>query len=181
MTTSTFINKLNWRLILTHLVASLFLVLATRQLILLRDIELAKSFKDFGSDALTHLTRKNNIPTRITYASFWTNLAPLIGLVVAFIISLTLTIKWRIFWVNALIGFILGIILNRLGVFNYKIVNEILYSPGDLISQFGIQYEFITNGCILILLGLFVFFNKWTKNYVLSYQTNKEDNISTKE
>jgi MFS family permease len=162
-------------------VASLFLVLATRQLVLLRDIELAKSFKDFGSDALMHLTRKDNIPTRITYASLWTNLAPLIGLVVALIISLTLTTRWRLFWVNALIGFILGLILNRLGIFNYKIVNEILYYPGELTTQFGIQYEFIMNGVILTLIGLFIFFNKWTKNHILDYQTNKADNISTEE
>lgn len=179
MTKFTFFYKLNWRLILTHLAASLFFVLATRQLVLLRDIELAQSLKD--SDALKHLTWKNSTSIRIMYASIWTSLAPLIGLIIAFIISLTLTIRWRIFWVNAVIGFAIGLILNKLGVFNYKILNTILYSLGDLVAQFGIQYELITNGSILTSFGLFVFFNKWTKNYVLKYQTNNADVISKEE
>jgi len=167
-----FMHKINLRLITVHLIATFFIILAARQFAMLNDTGIVESVDKYGLDeGLKHLVKEDNFSTRLAYFSLWINLSSLIGLLLAFIASLILTIKKKMFWLNALIVFIMAILLNRLGLYENKIIGTIFFSLGDLTSHFGLQYKFITNGTILTLAGLFMFLSKWTNNLALKHQT----------
>lgn len=181
MTFSNFIHKINWPLIAIHLVATFFMIIAARQFAMLNDIGIIKSIDKYGLEgSLKHLYKDGNYSSRIAYFLIWTNLSGLIGLLFGFLISLGLTIKKKMFSLNALIVFIIALLLNRFGLFHIKIINTIFFSLGSLVSHFGLEYEFIINGTILLTLGLFIFFNKWTNNFAFNYQTKKTNVIPEK-
>lgn len=128
MTFSYYISKVNWQLIITHLVATFFIIIAARQFAILNDPGFIESFDKYGVDnGLKHLAKEDNFPTRLVYFSLWTNLSSFIGVMLAFVISLILTIKRKVFWANAIIVFIMVFLLNRLGLFNNKIIDTIFF------------------------------------------------------
>ncbi|MFW5752292.1 MAG: hypothetical protein ACOCW8_03020, partial [bacterium] len=113
-------------------------------------------------DGLKHLANEGDFSIRLAYFAHWTNLSALIGLLIAFIFSLTLTIKRKMYWLNALIVALTAFLLNSLGLFDNKIIDSIFFSIGNLTAHFGLQYKFITNGAILTLAGLFIFLSERT-------------------
>ena len=94
----------------------------------------------------------------------------LIGLVVAMTISLTLTIRKKMFWLNSLIVFIIALSLNWFGLYDNKVIDTIFFSFGKLFVGIGIPYKFIANGTLLTIIGIVIFFSKWTSNFAFKYR-----------
>lgn len=176
-----FINKINWRLIAIHLIGTFFIVLAARQFIFLNDMGIIKSFDKYGyPDAFKHLVKEENFMVRFSHFTLWNNLAPIIGILIAFIISLFLTIKKKIFWLNAVIVFAIALLLNKLGLFENSTLDDLFFPIGKMAIRFGLQFKFITNGTVYALVGILFFFSKQTNR--LAYgQTNNTDNNSEEE
>lgn len=173
MTISDIKNKIKWRIIALHLIATFFFVLGARQFGVLNDLGIVESVDKYGfQEALSVLVKEDNFSTRYAYFSFWLNISPLIGLLLALLVSLTLTIKRKIFWLNTIIVFVISILLNKLGLYESKIIDAIFFSLGNLFSSVGFQYKFTVNGIILTLVGLFIFLSKRAHKFALNYETN---------
>lgn len=166
------IKKINWRLILLHLIATYFVVLAVQQFILLSDMEIVNSVHEYGSDeGMKRLRDEENGSERITYLLVWINLAPLIGLVLSFILSLTVTRMKKAFFINSVLVFLLGFLFLRIGLFESNLLNAPLASILEWIPDYSIQI--LLKGSVWLLIGLLVFFSKWTNKFAFEYQGNK--------
>lgn len=166
------VYKMNWRLIVVHLAAAFFFILAARQLTILSDIGVIESYDKYGSEGWLKGLGKKDYASRLTYFSLWTNSAKSLGLLVAFIVSLVLVIKKKMFWLNALVVLFIGACLSRLGLFDNRVVDVVFFSPANLAAHFGgLPYKFITNGTILLLAGLVIFFGKRTNSFIVNHLT----------
>lgn len=170
-----FKDKIIWQIIIVHLVATFFIILAAKQFAELNDIEIIKLVDKYGPEnAIKHLRTDNNSPARIAYYLIWRNVACLIGLLIAFMVSLIIFIKKKMFWLNALIVFIIGLSFVRLGLFRNPIIERLFFSFAKLFPNLELQYKFAINGTILLLLALFIFFHKGVNNFALNYQMKKD-------
>jgi hypothetical protein len=166
----SFIHKINWRIITAHVFATFFIILAAKQLSNLYDIEIIKLVDKYGAEnAIKQLQKENNFSGRIAYFLFWNGASNLIGLLIGSTISLIIIIKKKIFWINSLIVFIIGLSFIRLGFFKNQIIQTLFYSFGSFFNDSGILYKCVINGIILVLFAVFIFFNKWTNNFALNY------------
>ena len=165
-------SKLNPRQIAVHLLATFFLILAARQSVVLSDMGFILAVEKYGfPDVWNHLVKEADFSARLTYFTLWNNLAVLFGLLFSFVISLTLTIKRKKFWLNAVIILLMALLLNRLGLFHLKIIDGIFFSFGDLFTGMGLPYKFIANGLLLSFIGLFIFFSKWTLGFAFNHKS----------
>jgi hypothetical protein len=165
MTLHNFISRLNWRQILLHLIAFWFFIHAFETLSYLTDTKFVELFRQ-SSQALTRTTLEENgmSALNMTELIFKLSVANLIGLVVAVIISLVISIRQHWFWVNSLIALLIMFIPINLGFLNWEYLREIFWIPGQLFSNTTI--EFLINGIILLTIGLLIFFWKRARRFI---------------
>ena len=164
-----------------HLIATFFFAIAAKQLSVLSDIDFIYTLDKLGSEKeLLKMASENNYAKRIVYLSYWKMGSLLIGLVIAFTISLIITLRNRHFWLNSLLVLLIGLALNKFGFFDNKYIDKIFYSIGRLAVDFGLIYKFIINGILLTIVGVFVFFSKWTNNFIFSSTQNRSGTILSK-
>jgi hypothetical protein len=157
-----FIHKFNWRLITIHLFAAICLVWAADQLVLIPNVELIKGIAKLEmSEALKQKDFRQNFLAFIQTEGIFR----LTGLLISFIISLLLTIKRKVFWLNSLIPFLIVILLFRSKFFDNTLVHSIFLFPGRLANPLGLIYNFMINSVIYLILGLLFFFNKRANKY----------------
>lgn len=167
------LERINWRLIVIHFIATFFFVSAAYQLSILNDWKYIEAVNTYGLElGIKKYMSQDNYP--FVYYLIWIKLAPVIGLLTAFLFSLFLTIRMKILWINSLIAFLLAFIFNKIGAFQNDIIDYIFY-PGNSFVQYGIQYKFIVNGVILLSIGLLLFLSKWSKRFILK-STHKSSN-----
>jgi putative Mn2+ efflux pump MntP len=164
----TIISKLNWRLIIIHIIATTFVIYGVRQFAWLTDLDLYDALSKYGIDFQKHLHRTNDLTDTERWSLYFNRIfyTCLTALILSFIISLTFTIKWEMHWLNPVLVLIAGFLFYRLRIFNYSFYYTLANFIGDLFSKFGREYPYIINGAILITIGLFFFFSRWTKNYI---------------
>jgi len=165
---STFIEKINWRLLSVHFFATIFIMLAARWFAVLKDIDLFEAYWRYGQeDYINHLPQTDlTLGERLTYAAQWIKLFGIIGLLIAFAISLTICIRKKIFWLNSIIVLLLAYSTNLIGLLQTSPFKTITNFFGDLFIDSGIQYAFILNGGLFAIIGLFIFLNKWINKFV---------------
>jgi hypothetical protein len=157
MTSQTFISKFNWRQVLLHFVAFWFFIHAFQTLSYLYDTKLIDTVRQSnGQDTDKILVDSGTTATEVAYFLLWIGVSGLIGLVVAFIISLIISIKRHWFWINALIAFILTYILYRFDLLGWIYLKPFFWYLGQKFSNSTI--EFLVNGIILLTIGLLIFF-----------------------
>lgn len=180
MTTSSFIEKINWRLLVTHFFATIFIMLGARQFSFLTDRDLVESFSRYGIDGfINHVQNIDlTIAQRLTYFLMWTTFSVIIGLIISFIISLTISIRKKIFWLNSLIVLLACFYVHKFGLLNLSAVKTISNSFGDLFINLGLQFTFIINGGLLTILGLLLLLNRWTNKFILK-QYNRQTSTFT--
>jgi hypothetical protein len=171
MTPQTFISRLNWRQVLLHFVAFWFFIHAFQILSYLYDTKLLDTVRQSNGQVTTKiLVDSGTNATGITYFLLWTSVSRLIGLLVAFIISLIISFKRHWFWINALIAFILTYILYRFDLLGWIYLKPFFLYLGQKFSNSTV--EFLVNGIILLTIGLLIFFlqrsNPFIKNKKLA-------------
>lgn len=155
MTTPSFITRLNWRLILLNLAACWCFAYAFNLFGYLRDLGAVRAYARYWPDTDRIIKTVGNL--RIAYLLLWTASGTLIGELVAFIISLILSIKKRWFWLNSFIAFLMLCLLIRFKLDGWRWLKFIFLKPGDLFGYPSAGY-FIANGVVLLLLGLLCLF-----------------------
>lgn len=159
MVLQKFISRLNWRQIAIHFIASCFLVYAFKILAYLYDTKfvdhirhsnLGQKIQGIDLDYYSSADFVNFI--RIPFYS------AMFGLLIAFLISLIISIKQKWFWFNSLITFLLTYFLYRFDYLGWDYFKKIFLSLGQLFNNTFI--EFLLNGTLLLTIGLLLFFLK---------------------
>lgn len=157
MTFQNFISRLNWRQVLLHFVAFWFFIHAFQTLSYLYDTALIDTVRNSKGQVTEQMLAESGLNAAdLTYFVFWTGISGFIGLLLAFIISLTISIRRGWFWANALTTFILTYLFYRYNLLGWTFLKRIFW-------YFGLQFnnatvEFIFNGTVLIAIGLLIFF-----------------------
>ena len=165
MTLHKFIARSNWRQVVIHFIATWFFMYSFQTLAILHDTNLVEVFRQSGKDNLTKALNENKITTSdLTYFTVWTSFANTIGLLVAFGISLTISIKRKWFWFNTFFVFVLVYILSWFDLLGWTFLKKIFLTPGEIFRNTTL--EFLTNGLILLTLGLLTFFLAKTNKFI---------------
>ncbi len=179
MTLSQVISKINWRLILIHLVAYWFLYEAAVFFSFLYDDHFFFSFIKLhpGTTWLTK-TGNNEISNddyiRLANDSRYLLELPAISLLVAPILSTATCFLRRWFWLNALITFILAISLFilwkqfKIELTPSTILGFILNKPGYLFKD--TFWFLIANGSFSLLIALYLFFSKSIARFITMFK-----------
>jgi hypothetical protein len=163
MKLNSFISKLNWRQILVHSVASCFFIQGFRILSFLHNPEF---FDLIGSpsdqDRIDFFEDPAGTGYKVTYYILWTYGSRIIGLLVAFIVSIAIKRNW--FWVNSLIPIIILYLLMRMNLHEWIFVKP--FSQYLNLRLHNVIIEILLNGLILLTIGLSLFTLKSLNKFI---------------
>ena len=156
-------QKLNYKLIISHTLAGIFLIWALNELIYLYDTELLRIYEDID---IIDAWRLNNKIERISKLLLLKYTSSYIGLIISLIISLSITLKRKFGGVNSFTAFLIIIVLIRLGIITSDIVEKVVYFPGEIL--FGFSVKSVTlNGIILLSVSIWLYFSQLINKFVL--------------
>jgi hypothetical protein len=161
MTIRKFVSRINWRQILIHFIAFWFFIHAFLTASALYDVELVAALRQSNKQDLVKIF---NDGRRLNYFLFWTNVSGFIGLVVAVMISLIISIKRNWFWVNALIAFIITYLLYRFDLLGWPHLKPFFLYLGQRFNNIAV--EIFVNGTILLTIGLLIFFLRRPNQFI---------------
>lgn len=164
-------KKINYVQIIFHFIATYFIIFSFQSFSWLHDIKLIELTEIHGVKYIMTNYKKHGITLEeITFFSFWPSVACLAGIVFAFIISIVISKikKWSI--LNSFIVLIVIYLLYRFNLLGWNFTRSFL-SVGRFIHDY--QSKFIINGLILLIIGLIIFFSKWT-NRIIQNQYQKQ-------
>jgi hypothetical protein len=101
--------------------------------------------------------------------SIYVVLARQAGMFLAFIISLLICIRQKWFWFNAFLAYAVMFLMTRFDLDGWAHFNFIFFKSGLIFGRFSRGY-FITNGSVLLMLGLLLFFLKPAINFIAEGQ-----------
>lgn len=159
-----FIEKLNIRLIIVHVSATLFLLLAAKRISLLYNFNLIEAYYNYGTEFLDHIN--GNIGERIASFFYGTLFSHLAAFIISFIISFAISKRKNIYWMNSVFVLIISFILNYLGFLQLEFIKFSGNAVGNLFVSFGLKYVIVINCVVLLTLGLVVYFNKWSMRFI---------------
>lgn len=156
MTFSDFTSKLNWRLMIVHILACWFFFQAFQLFGFLYDYKYLEQIRLHNYKGLDG-RRIAMIPYR----------AALIGLgafLCGFAISVTLSFKYKWSWVNSIIVFLGAFLLLFLDRFYFAYIKPVLHFPGRFFKS---DWAYIlTNGSFMLAVGLLLFFLKGIVKFI---------------
>ena len=151
-------SRLNWRLILIHFIATWFFIQSFFLLSSLHDLK--------GYEVFTHKWQSESYDSqRFSSEINWLYTPPYVGLLVAFSISLFITIKNKWFWLNSVIVLVLNYFLKRFGFDGWHYLKLIFLLPGQYLNPHSALY-YLTNGIPMLTIGLLLFFSKLTNRFI---------------
>ena len=165
MTLQNFITRLNWRQILIHSVAFWFFIYAFQTLSYLHDAKLMDAMKLSNTqDAINGLTDNGMTSSELANLQLWTGISGQAGLLVALIISVTISIKRHWFWINSFIAFIVIYFLYKFDLLGWTYLRNIFWYLGQRFNNS--TTEFLFNGIVLLVIGLLILFLKGPNRFI---------------
>ncbi|WP_343697326.1 hypothetical protein [Flavobacterium sp.] len=157
-------QKINYIQIIFHLIVTYFLTFSFQSFAWLHNARIIELTETYGVENFAHNHEKYNVSVQeIALFTFWPHVACLLGILLAFILSITISIvkKWSI--LNSFVVLLISYILYRFDILSWK------YSKSFLsVDRFIDDYQtiFILNGSLLLIIGLVIFFSKWTNRLI---------------
>jgi len=149
---SSFISKLNPRLLIIHFIASWLFLYGFHTIATLYDYSfLYTKQPPFMTQVL--------IQRKLESDMLIINEAGIIGLVLAYIISWRLSVKQNWFWLNSVLIFLIAFSLTAFDLLGWKQLRPICMFPGR-VFEINSQPYLIMNVAIMLAVGCFLFFNK---------------------
>ena len=165
LTLANVTSKLNWRLILIHLAATWFFYYAFQQFSYLYNIEYITIFRQPEEKEIYEALQQHGYTVSdITNHLLIYQASGLLGMLVAEIISLIIVLKSRWFWVNSVLVFLIMYAMGWFNITGWTILSRVFLKPGQLFDN--ITLEFLVNGIVLLLIGLFLFFSKTITKFI---------------
>lgn len=160
-----FIAKINWRQILIHSIAFWFFIHAFQTLSYLYDTRIVDIVRQSKKPFQIETFVDNNIATADFFDFvYWTSVSGVVGLLGAFIISLSISIKRHWFLINSLFAFLLIYILYWFDLLGWNWLKPFFWYLGRKFNDSA--SEFIFNGTFLLMIGLFIFFLKQPNRFI---------------
>jgi len=132
MTLKNFIMKLNWRQVLMHVIAFWFFIYSFQTLSYLHNTKLIDTVRNSNGELTNRIFVNNRIvASDLTDFFLWKGISGFIGLFVAFIISLTISIRRQWFWVNALIALTATFFLYRFNLLGWRYLKQFFWYFGQ--------------------------------------------------
>ncbi len=94
--------------------------------------------------------------TNFPWLIAWTGMIPVAGLLVAFLISLFISIRRRSYWVNSILVLIIGYGIYFFGLKIIYPLRPFLIIPYYVFGNW--IWAFALNGLLMIMIGCFIFF-----------------------
>ena len=166
-----FLYHFNYRLIAIHTLATFFFLLAANNLSALYDIGILEALYKYGShDFYKHLELNSNETIGQRFTEFlYVNFAfGFIALVISFFISLRFSMRNNIFWMNSLAVFLVSFLIKRFGTLNHRIISYITKVLRSYFVSDAAKYSIIIIGIGFTIIGLILYFNKWTQRWILN-------------
>ena len=163
------LKRLNWKLILLHFVATWLFIHSFYILSYLHDIE----FTEFIMKNKNETPVFEEIPfdtKRMSNFFMITGVSKFIGLLVAFIISLSISIYKKWFWLNSVLVLIIAFVFFKLDLLFWDYLKIIFRFIGGFMPN--IILDFLVDGSVMLFLGLLVFFSKKSTQLI-----NSEKNV----
>ena len=151
------LKRLNWKLILLHFVATWFFIHSFYILSYLHDIE----FTEFIMKNRNEIPVFDEIPfdtKRMSDFFMITGVSKFIGLLIAFIISLSISIYRKWFWLNSVLVLLITYTLFRLDFLLWDYLKVIFRFIGGFMPN--VILDFLVDGLVMLFLGLLIFFQK---------------------
>lgn len=150
-------QKLNYKLIISHTLAGIFLIWALNELIYLYDTELLRIYEDID---IIDAWRLNNKVERISKLLLLKYTSSYISLIISLIISLSITLKRKFGGINSFTAFFVIAILIRLGIITSEFIETIVFFPGEYLFGFSVKSVSL-NGILLLSISLLLYFSKF--------------------
>lgn len=159
MTLEKIISKLNWRQVIIHFIAFCLFIYAFQTFSYLHNttlIEVVRNSK--GRIPNTTFIDNNISSTDLMRFLLWTNISPLVGLLISFFMAIMISKKRAWFWVNSLLAFLVAYFLLWNHLLGWDSLKQTLMTPGKIFSNAIV--EVFSRGIILLLIGLLFFYLK---------------------
>ena len=165
MTLRKFLRRLNWRQVAIHFIATWFFMYSFQTLAALHNTDLIDIVRQSSQEDITKaLSESTTSAYQLVYFNLWTGIGNTVGLLVAFIISLSLSIRRKWFWFNSFIVLLVAYVLSWFGLLGWTYLKIIFLTPGEIFSNTTLQ--FLTNGILLLSLGLLTFFMSQSNKFI---------------
>jgi hypothetical protein len=162
---SNFLSKLNWRLIVVHFAACWLFIYAFELFSYLHDVTFWTTVLNHSRTWLENWKNWNFDASRLTLNLYWLYLSGFVGFLVAFSISLTISIRRHWHWINAIIVFVIICILGKFDLLGWPYLKSIFLAPGSPFSYSSLWYSLI-NGSVMLTIGLLLFFSRKSVRFV---------------
>jgi len=162
------LSRISLRFCLIHFLAAYCLMYAFHYLYYTLYADFIWNYSSAGFDGITS-------SEEISYILLLDCLLPQIGLLISFIISLTLALRKKIWWVNTLLIFIVAGVLEYFRLLGWEYANNIfVYTIGWInktgwVKGFRVYYALTM--LVLLAAALWLYFSKTTNRFIAS--TNK--------
>jgi hypothetical protein len=148
-----------------HFLTFWFFIHAFETLSYLSDTRLLDLVRHSNNQDLSQKLTDNKISAGdLTNFVVWTSASGLVGLLVAFIISLSISIRRHWFWFNPLIVLMVTYVLYSFDLLGWTYSRNICWRIGQTFSS--TITEFTINGCVLLTIGLLIFFLKRSNTFI---------------
>ena len=160
-------RKINYLQIIIHLIATCFFIFSFTVYSNIYNFKLLMVFSENGVHNVMSNTDKYGITlSDIWDFSFTNTILQFIGIIIAFIISLIISIKNKWSILNSFIVLILSFILNRFDLLGWGYIKDYLFL-GKYISN--LKLGFFIMGSILLIIGLLIFLSKFLNTKIEKY------------
>ncbi|TDP01569.1 hypothetical protein [Flavobacterium sp. 245] len=156
-------QKINYIQIIFHFIAAYFIIFSFRTFSWLNDIKLIELADIHGPQYVMKNHEKLGItPAEIAFFNFWPGVYSLAGIVFAFIISIVISKikKWSV--LNSFIVLITIYLLYRFTSLGWDYFR--LFAIGRFVDNYHLN--FIITGSLFLIIGLVIFFSKWTNKLI---------------
>lgn len=163
-------RKINYLQIIIHLIATCFFIFSFTVYSNIYNFKLLMVFSENGVHNVMSNTDKYGITlSDIWDFSFTTTILQFIGIIIAFIISLIISIKNKWSILNSFIVLILSFILNRFDLLGWGYIKDYLFL-GKYISN--LKLSFFMMGSILLIIGLIIFLSNFLNDKIEKQSKN---------
>jgi len=166
MASLNFIYRLNFRQIIIHFIAAWCLMYAFQTLFSLHEIKMINIYRQTDTNRILFEFDKQGITgTDLVNFTFWTNVGKTIGLLIAFTISITISLKKGWFWLNSTIVLILAYGLAWTEFLGLDLLKNLYYLRGLIFIH--INLLLITLSIIFSFFGLIIFFHRKPNHFIV--------------
>lgn len=151
------LKHLNWKHILLHFIATWFFIHSFYILSYLHDIE----FTEFIIKNRNEMPVFEEVPfdtKRMSDFFMITGVSKFIGLLVAFIISFSISIYRKWFWLNSVLALLIAFLLFKLDLLLWDYLRIVFRFTGGFMPN--VILDFLFDGLVMLFLGLLLFFYK---------------------